>query len=69
MTVGQFEYFRKLVNHDQELRAQLQGEADIHAFVDLCVQTGRRLGFEFSADEVIGALQAAQRNWIERGLQ
>jgi hypothetical protein len=63
-----FVAFHRLVVADPALFAQLAAETENDAFFAAAVRLGRERGFDFTADDVKAALQAARRAWIERNL-
>ena len=68
MSQESFEQFRKLVLQDVSLQEKLRASSDFQVFTPLVVQLGQERGFDFAAEEVEAARQAAQRAWIERWL-
>ncbi len=68
MSQQDFELFRAQVLRDRGLQDQLREIEERDAFVRKAVQLGQENGYSFSVDQVMTAMQAARRAWIERGL-
>ena len=66
MSQEQFEQFRNVVLEDLTLQRELQSFTGRDEFIARAVEAGAALGFEFTADEVTEAINAARRAWIER---
>ena len=60
--------FRELVLENPDLQAQLRNLPDMQTFSTAAVEIGRRLGCEFTSDDIRAAAQAAHRRWLERWL-
>ena len=66
MTHADLAQFRAYVGCDAVLQAQLLTITDRGEFITTVIETGRVLGFAFTADEVEAAMRANQRGWAER---
>ena len=66
MSQKDFEQFRQLVLEDQTLQKQLRNFTRRHKFVARTVELGAERGFQFTAEEVYGALDESRRLWLER---
>jgi predicted ribosomally synthesized peptide with nif11-like leader len=69
MSQENFEQFRQLVLQDKALQEQLRGTSDRDRLISLARQLGAERGYSFTTADVLAALQANQREWIERWLQ
>jgi predicted ribosomally synthesized peptide with nif11-like leader len=69
MSQENFEQFRQLVLQDTALQQQLRGTYDREQMVALLQQLGAERGYSFTNEDVLDALRAKQREWIERWLQ
>jgi predicted ribosomally synthesized peptide with nif11-like leader len=69
MSQENFEQFRQLVLQDTALQQQLRGTSDRDQMIALTQQLGAERGYSFMTEDVLEALRASQREWIERWLQ
>jgi predicted ribosomally synthesized peptide with nif11-like leader len=69
MSQENFEQFRQLVLQDTTLQQQLRGTSDREQLVALTQRLGAERGYSFTTEDVLEALRAGQREWIERWLQ
>jgi predicted ribosomally synthesized peptide with nif11-like leader len=69
MSQENFEQFRQLVLQDTALQQQLRATNDREQLVTLTQQLGAERGYSFTTEDVWEALNANQRQWIERWLQ
>ena len=58
--------FHQLVLQDTALQEALRKTVERERFVALMLQLGQERGYNFTAEEVEAALQAARRSWMER---
>ena len=65
---GPLQRFRRLVMTDAALQDQLWAVSEREAFVALAVALGESRGCGFTTEEVLQAMQAGRRTWIERWL-
>jgi hypothetical protein len=63
-----FDAFRKIVLADPLLLEQLRATPDVPSFIALVREMARVHGFQFTDEDVQGALRASQQAWIERWL-
>ena len=68
MSLNDFLPFRERVLQDAALQNRLKDIADRDEFIALVEQLGRDDGFNFTRDDVLQAMQASRRAWIERML-
>ena len=68
MSQEQFEQFRQVVLQDVTLQKRLRNFTRYDRFIARVVKLGAERGFEFTADEVLEAINASRRSWIERWL-
>jgi predicted ribosomally synthesized peptide with nif11-like leader len=68
MSQENFERFKQLVLQDAGLQEQLRGTSDRDRMVALTQQLGAERGYSFTTEDVLEALRASQREWIERWL-
>jgi predicted ribosomally synthesized peptide with nif11-like leader len=66
MSQEQFEQFRQVVLEDVSLQKRLRNFTRHDRFIARVVQIGAERGFEFTAGEVLEAINASRRSWIER---
>jgi predicted ribosomally synthesized peptide with nif11-like leader len=69
MSLENFEQFRQLVLRDKALQQQLRGATERDGLVALAQQLGAERGYSFTSEDVLEALRARQREWIERWMQ
>jgi predicted ribosomally synthesized peptide with nif11-like leader len=69
MSQENFERFRQLVLQDPALQLQLRSTSDRDHLVSLTRELGQEHGYSFTTEDVLEALRANQRAWIERWLQ
>ena len=65
-TAEAFAEFRAAVLGDLALQAQLRGIANPRALAAETVRLGAERGLHFTPDDVLAALDAGRRVWIER---
>jgi len=65
---AQFEQFRARVLADGALQAQLRCVSEQEAFIDAVLGMARTQGFELGREDVLAALNAGRRAWLERWL-
>jgi len=68
MSLNDFLPFRERVLQDAALQNRLKDIADRDEFIALVEQLGGEGGFTFTRDDVVQAMQASRRVWIERML-
>jgi len=68
MSLNNFLPFRERVLQDAALQDRLKDIADRDEFMALVEQLGGESGFTFTRDDVLQAMQASRRAWIERML-
>jgi hypothetical protein len=68
MSLNDFLPFRERVLQDVALQDRLKDIADRDEFITLVEQLGGEGGFTFTRDDVMLAMQANRRAWIERML-
>lgn len=61
-----FETFRQQVLQDAALQAQLRDLADQRLFIAKVVALGQECGYPFTVEDVIQAMHANRRAWLER---
>ena len=66
MPTSDLESFRQLVLQDPQLQAQLNAVADPEQFSALAARLGAQRGCQFTAAEVMMALQASRQAWAMR---
>lgn len=66
MSEADFESFRRLVLQDPDLQARLRDEPDHEQFIALALRLGAEHDYQFTAEDVLNAIRAARRVWIER---
>ena len=66
MSQEQFEQFRNVVLEDVSLQKRLRNFTRYDRFIARVVRLGAERGFEFTADDVLEAINASRRSWIER---
>ena len=66
MSQEEFEQFRNVVLEDLPLQKRLRNFTRHDRFIRRVVRLGAERGFEFTADEVLEAINASRRAWIER---
>lgn len=66
MPLEKFEQFSQLVLSDLSLQEKLREVTDREEFIARVVQAGLERGFEFSGEDVVEAMQARNRAWLER---
>lgn len=66
MSLDRLEQFRQLVLRDAALQERLREPSSQADFVARLQQLGREHGYDFTADDVAAALNAARRAWFER---
>lgn len=65
----EFARFRRAVLRDQKLQSRLRCTSDRELFVTVVLKLAAEHGFRFSAADVTDAMNAAQRDWLERWIQ
>ena len=68
MSLHDFLPFRERVLKDPALQNRLKDITDRDEFITLVAQLGGAGGFTFTRDDVMEAMQASRRAWIERML-
>ena len=68
MPSSSFEQFRQIVFDDGELQSELRDIVVTNEFVARVVEVGAARGFDFSAEDVVQAMNEGRRAWIERGI-
>jgi hypothetical protein len=66
MSQENFEQFRNLVLEDLSLQKELRAFTLRDVFIARVVQSGAERGFQFTAEDVVEAMNASRRAWIER---
>jgi hypothetical protein len=61
-----FERFRRDVFENPLLRERLRGQMERSAFLNESIAAGAELGYHFSEDEVLSAMNQGRRAWIEQ---
>ena len=60
------EEFRQQVLQDLSLQERLRNTTDREDFTNLMVELGQENGYNFTAEDVVDALQVARRAWFQR---
>ena len=66
MTQASLEAFRRLVLDNLALQGELRDLSDRAKFTERMQVLARTYGYDITADDVVNALQASRRSWIER---
>jgi predicted ribosomally synthesized peptide with nif11-like leader len=66
MSLEQFEQFRNIVLEDLSLQKQLRAFIGREEFIVRVIESGAERGFQFTAENVMEAMNASRRAWIER---
>jgi hypothetical protein len=66
MSQESFEQFRNVVLEDLSLQERLRVFTERDEFIARVVESGAERGFQFTAEEVMEAMNASRRGWIER---
>ena len=68
MPSSSFEQFRQIVFDDVELQRELRDIVDTNEFIARVVELGTGKGFDFTAEDVVQAMNEGRRAWIERSI-
>lgn len=60
--------FQQIVFSDADLQARLRAISDRGEFIEKVIELAKERDLEFTAEDVLGVLQASRRAWIERWL-
>lgn len=60
MAQNRLEQFRHIILQDAKIQDQLKGAADQASFLKLMTQIAEKLGFNFTAEEILSALTVDQ---------
>jgi len=66
MSQENFEQFRQVVLEDSALQERLRAFTARDEFIVRVVESGAEFGFAFAAEDVVEAMRANRRAWIER---
>ena len=68
MPHGNWQSFCERVLQDMHLQQELMGISDHAPFIARVAQLGQELGYAFTREEVVLAMQTSRRAWMERML-